>query len=206
MSNSISIIDYGIGNLRSVQKAFESFGVSAQLVTTADPIRSADKVVLPGVGAFKDCVDHLKESGLLDPVLDHIRSGKKFLGICVGMQMLFDVGYEDGEHKGLGILKGKVVRFDVDRTKGLKVPHMGWNQLDIKKPSPLLRDLPKGANAYFVHSYHCVPDDASIIATTTDYGGAFVSSVWKDNVMATQFHPEKSQKVGLQILANFASL
>ena len=117
---SIAIVDYGIGNLRSVQKAFESFGAPAELVTQPDPIQHADKVVLPGVGAFKDCVDHLKSSGLLDPVLAHIRAGKPFLGICVGMQMLFDVGYEDGEHKGLGILKGKVVRFDVDQTLGLE--------------------------------------------------------------------------------------
>jgi len=203
---SIAIVDYGIGNLRSVQKAFESVGASAQLCTDPDRIKAADKVVLPGVGAFKDCVDNLKSSGLVGPVLDHIASGRPFLGICVGMQMLFDVGYEDGEHKGLGILKGKVVRFDVDKQMGLKVPHMGWNQLNARKASPLLKDLPQGAGVYFVHSYHCVPDDESIIATTTDYGRPFVSSVWKGNVLATQFHPEKSQKVGLQILGNFAAL
>ena len=203
---NIAIVDYGIGNLRSVQKAFESVGASAQLVTQPDLIRAADKVVLPGVGAFKDCVDSLRASGLLQPVLDHIASGKPFLGICVGMQMLFDIGCEDGEHKGLGVLKGKVVRFDVDQTMSLKVPHMGWNQLSVRKPSPLLNDLPEGAGVYFVHSYHCVPNDDSIIASTTDYGRPFVSSVWKDNVLATQFHPEKSQKVGLQILGNFARM
>ena len=204
MNLPIAIVDYGIGNLRSVQKAFESVGAAAQLVTQPELIRSADKVVLPGVGAFKDCVANLRSSGLLPPVLDHIASGKPFLGICVGMQMLFDVGYEDGEHQGLGVLKGKVVRFDVDQTMSLKVPHMGWNQLTIRKPSPLFKDLPERAGVYFVHSFHCVPDDESIVAATTDYGRPFVSSIWKDNVLATQFHPEKSQKVGLQILANFA--
>jgi len=205
MNLPIAIVDYGIGNLRSVQKAFESVGAAAQLVTQPELIRSADKVVLPGVGAFKDCVANLRSSGLLPPVLDHIASGKPFLGICVGMQMLFDVGYEDGEHQGLGVLKGKVVRFDVDQTMSLKVPHMGWNQLTIRKPSPLFKDLPERAGVYFVHSFHCVPDDESIVAATTDYGRPFVSSIWKDNVLATQFHPEKSQKVGLQILANFSS-
>ena len=134
---TIAIVDYGIGNLRSVQKAFESVGASAQLVTQPELIQRADKVVLPGVGAFKDCVDNLRSSGLMQPVLDHIASGKPFLGICVGMQMLFDVGYEDGEHKGLGVLKGKVVRFDVDKTMSLKVPHMGWNQLTIINRSPI---------------------------------------------------------------------
>ena len=203
---SLAIVNYGIGNLRSVQKAFESVGTAAVLATDADTIRTADRVVLPGVGAFKDCVDSFKRSGMVDAVLDHIKSGKPFLGICVGMQMLFDVGCEDGEHAGLGVLKGKVDRFDVDTTLGLKVPHMGWNQLTQKKPSPLLKDLPSDCGVYFVHSYHCVADDQSIIATTTDYGRPFVSSVWRDNVMATQFHPEKSQKVGLQILANFAQM
>jgi imidazole glycerol-phosphate synthase subunit HisH len=200
---SIAIVDYGIGNLRSVQKAFESFGASAQLVSDPDLIRKADKVVLPGVGAFKDCIDSLRNSGLTEPVLDHIKSGKPFMGICVGLQMLFDFGYEDGEHHGLGVLKGKCVRFDVDRVMGLKVPHMGWNQLTVRKPSPLFQDLVEGSGVYFVHSYHVVPEDQSIIASTTDYGRPFVSSVWRDNIVATQFHPEKSQKVGLQILANF---
>src|SRR5216110_781908 len=130
----IAIVDYGIGNLRSVQKAFESFGVSASLVSDPDSIGSADKVVLPGVGAFKDCVTALHASGLTDPVLDHIKTGKPFLGICVGMQMLFNVGYEDGEHKGLGVLQGKCVRFDVDRTMGLKVPHIGSNHLTVRRP------------------------------------------------------------------------
>jgi glutamine amidotransferase len=203
---SIAIIDYGMANLRSVQKAFEQVGASAEIISKPDQIDRADKVVLPGVGAFKDAVATLRHHGFADPILRHIERGKTFLGICLGLQMLFDVGYEDGEHRGLGVLKGKCIRFDVDQRLGLKVPHMGWNQLEMKKPSPLLRDLSAGCGVYFVHSYHVVPDDASIVATTTDYGGPFVSSVWRDNVLATQFHPEKSQKVGLQLLSNFAAM
>jgi glutamine amidotransferase len=162
--------------------------------------------VLPGVGAFQDAVRVIREHELGGPIIDHIKSGKPFLGICLGLQMLFDVGYEDGTHQGLGVLRGKCVRFDVDKTMGLKVPHMGWNQLTIVNRSPLLRDLPEGANVYFVHGYHVVPDDPNVIATTTDYGRPFVSSVWRDNLMATQFHPEKSQKVGLKMLENFARI
>jgi glutamine amidotransferase len=203
---SIAIIDYGMANLRSVQKAFEQVGASAEIISKPDQIDRADKIVLPGVGAFKDAVATLRHHGFADSILRHIERGKTFLGICLGLQMLFDVGYEDGEHRGLGVLKGKCIRFDVDQRLGLKVPHMGWNQLEMKKPSPLLRDLPAGCGVYFVHSYHVVPDDASIVATMTDYGGPFVSSVWRDNVLATQFHPEKSQKVGLQLLSNFAAI
>ena len=203
---SISIIDYGMANLRSVQKAFESVGVSADIISTPEAIERADRIVLPGVGAFADAVRTLREKELAGPILAQIKKGTPFLGICLGLQMLFDVDYEDGVHQGLGVLKGKCVRFDVDETLGLKVPHMGWNQLDIKRPSPLFKDLPAGAGVYFVHGYHVVPDEANVIATTTDYGRPFVSSVWRDNVMATQFHPEKSQRVGLKILANFAGL
>jgi glutamine amidotransferase len=158
------------------------------------------------VGAFQDAVATLRERHLDRPILRHIEKGKPFLGVCLGLQMLFDVGYEDGEHRGLGVLKGRCVRFDVDETMGLKVPHMGWNQLDVRNRSPLVKGLPEGCSVYFVHGYHVEPEDESVIATTTDYGRPFVSSVWRDNVMATQFHPEKSQKVGLQILANFAGL
>jgi glutamine amidotransferase len=200
----LAIVDYGMGNLRSVQKAFAEVGFDAQI--TADPteIERADKVVLPGVGAFNDAVTTIREKRMVDPITRHIEKGKPFLGICLGLQMLFDVGYEDGEHHGLGIIPGKCVRFEVDRTQGLKVPHMGWNQLQFRKPSPLFRDLAPECNVYFVHSFHVVPSDADVIASTTDYGGAFTSSIWRDNLMATQFHPEKSQKVGLHILANFA--
>jgi imidazole glycerol-phosphate synthase subunit HisH len=203
---SISIIDYGMANLRSVQKAFEQVGHRAEIISRPEQIEAADKVVLPGVGAFQDAVATLRAQELDAPVIRHIERGKPFLGICLGLQMLFDVGYEDGEHRGLGVLRGKCVRFDVDRTMGLKVPHMGWNQLDVRRPSPLFNGLPEGAGVYFVHSYHVEPEDPNVIATTTDYGVPFVSSVWRDNVMATQFHPEKSQKVGLQILANFAGM
>ena len=202
----LSIIDYGMANLRSVQKGFESVGVRADIISKPDEIRKADKIVLPGVGAFQDAVATLRESGLAEPIVEHIKAGKPFLGICLGLQMLFDVGYEDGEHRGLGVLGGSCVRFDVDASHHLKVPHMGWNQLTMQKPSPILRDLPEGAGVYFVHSYHVVPTDRTVIATTTDYGRPFVSSIWKDNIVATQFHPEKSQKVGLQILANFAAM
>jgi glutamine amidotransferase len=202
----IGIIDYGMANLRSVQKAFETVGVRADIISTPQQIERADRIVLPGVGAFADAVRTLREKELAGPILTHIERGKPFLGICLGLQMLFDVGYEDGEHQGLGVLKGSCARFDVDETMGLKVPHMGWNHLDVKRPSPLFRDLPAGSAVYFVHGYHVVPDDPNVIATTTDYGRPFVSSVWRDNVMATQFHPEKSQRVGLKILSNFAAL
>lgn len=202
----ISIIDYGMANLRSVQKGFESVGASAEIISKPEQIRSASRIVLPGVGAFADAVRTLREHDLVPAILEHIKSGKPFLGICLGLQMLFDVGYEDGTHEGLGVFKGKCVRFDVDTALGLKVPHMGWNQLDAKNPSPLMKDLPQRSNVYFVHSYHVVPDDASIIATTTDYGRPFVSSIRRDNVVATQFHPEKSQKVGLKILENFSAM
>jgi glutamine amidotransferase len=203
---TIAIIDYGMANLRSVQKGFEAIGAAAEIVSQPGQIEQFDKVVLPGVGAFQDAVATLRDTGLDRPILRHIERGRPFLGICLGLQMLFDVGYEDGEHRGLGVLRGTCVRFDVDRRLGLKVPHMGWNQLTFRHPAPLYRDLPDGCGVYFVHSFHVVPQDPSVIATTTDYGGDFVSSVCRDNVMATQFHPEKSQKVGLQILANFARL
>ncbi|HEX8523484.1 MAG TPA: imidazole glycerol phosphate synthase subunit HisH [Tepidisphaeraceae bacterium] len=203
---SIAIVDYGMANLRSVQKAFEQVGHRADIISKAEDVAKADKVVLPGVGAFADAVATLRDSGLADPIIQHINNGKPFLGICLGLQMLFDVGYEDGEHRGLGVLKGKCVRFDVDERLKLKVPHMGWNQLDVQKKSPLLKDLPDNAGVYFVHSYHVVPADPNVIATTTSYGDSFVSSIWRDNIMATQFHPEKSQRVGLKMLQNFAEM
>jgi glutamine amidotransferase len=203
---TISILDYGMANLRSVQKGFEQVAARAQIITEPEQIDRADKFVLPGVGAFQDAVATLRQRGHDQAIKRHIEKGKPFLGVCLGLQMLFDVGYEDGEHRGLGVLKGRCVRFDVDETMGLKVPHMGWNQLEVRSRSPLVKDLPEGCSVYFVHGYYVEPEDESVIATTTDYGRPFVSSVWRDNIMATQFHPEKSQKVGLQILSNFAGL
>jgi glutamine amidotransferase len=206
---TIAIIDYGMANLRSVQKAFEQVGHRAQIIARPEEIDRAAKIVLPGVGAFKDAVATLRQKELAGPIVRHIEKGKPFLGICLGLQMLFDKGYEDGEHEGLGLFRGACVRFDVDDTMGLKVPHMGWNQLTVRRPSPLVRDLPPESNVYFVHGYHVVPangDADDVVATTTDYGRPFVSSIWRDNVMATQFHPEKSQRVGLKILENFAAL
>jgi glutamine amidotransferase len=199
---SVAIIDYGMANLRSVQKGFEQVGHAASIIRTPEEIDAADKIVLPGVGAFKDAVRVLRETHLADAVKRHIARGKPFLGICLGLQMLFDVGYEDGEHQGLGVFRGSCVRFTVDDSAGLKVPHMGWNQLQMHTPSPLFKNLP-GDHVYFVHSYFAQPDDPSLVSTTTDYGQTFTSSIWRDNVMATQFHPEKSQAVGLKILENF---
>jgi glutamine amidotransferase len=200
----IKIIDYGMGNLRSVQKALAEVGHRSEIIDRPDDIAQADRLVLPGIGAFCDAIATLREKHFVEPILKHIRKDKPLLGICLGLQMLFDVGYEDGEHRGLGVIAGKCVRFDVDQTMHLKVPHMGWNQLNMRAPSPLFAGIPSNAGVYFVHGYHVVPDDESVIATTTDYGRPFVSSIRRGNLMATQFHPEKSQKVGLQILANFA--
>ncbi len=203
---SIAIVDYGMANLRSVQKALAAVGSDAEVVSTPEQIRRADHLVLPGVGAFRDAVATLRSLHLDGPIKEHVARGRPLLGICLGLQMLFDVGTEDGEHAGLGILAGRCVRFDVDRAFGLKVPHMGWNDLRRRTDTPLLRGVPEAAGVYFVHGYHVEPADPSVIATTTSYGRPFVSSVWRDNLMATQFHPEKSQAVGLQILSNFARL
>lgn len=203
---SISILDYGMANLRSVQKAFEHEGFAARIINSAAEVKSAERLVLPGVGAIADALATLRSRGLDEAIIHHIQAGRPFLGICLGLQMLFEVGHEDGEHRALGIFGGACVRFDVDTRLNLKVPHMGWNQLQIKSPSPLLNDVRDGDEVYFVHSYHVTPTDQSIIATTTNYGGDFVSSIWRDNIVATQFHPEKSQAVGLKMLANFGRM
>ncbi len=205
----ITIIDYGMGNLRSVQKGFEKVGFSAEV--TADPraVERAEKLVLPGVGAFKDCMDNLRNGDFIDAIHGHVSSGRPFLGICLGLQLLFTESEEFGCHQGLGIIPGKVRRFAEDMEvagERLKVPHMGWNQISIEQPSPLLRGVEDGSSVYFVHSYYVDPEDAATVATTTDYGRRFCSSIWHDNVMATQFHPEKSQQVGLNILKNFGEL
>ncbi len=193
-----------MGNLRSVQKGFQKVG--HQAVVTSDPaqVAAAAKVVLPGVGAFEECIAELRRRDLVHSVREAIDGGKPFLGICLGLQLLFDVGYENGRHQGLGILPGEVVRFDLP--KGYAVPHMGWNQLNIRRPAPILDGIVAGTYVYFVHSYYVVPKDAQVIATETDYGKPFCSMVWRDNVFATQFHPEKSQSDGLRILKNFAEL
>jgi glutamine amidotransferase len=200
----IAIIDYGMGNLRSVQKAFEKVGHEA--IVTSDPaqVAAATKVILPGVGAFEDAMVELRRLNLVKPVLQAIDAGKPFLGICLGLQLLFEVSHENGRHTGLGVLRGECVRFDLP--KEFAVPHMGWNQLDVRRPAPILEGVTKGAYVYFVHSYYVAPADAEVIATETDYGGPFCSMIWRNNVFATQFHPEKSQAEGLKILKNFAEL
>jgi glutamine amidotransferase len=205
----IGIIDYGMGNLRSVQKALERVGADARLVTTPSDLARAEKIVLPGVAAFGDAMAQLHGQGLVAPLVSAIRAGTPYLGFCLGLQLLFDVSYENGQHTGLGVLAGKVVRFQFDASmtgQRLSVPHMGWNQIRQTKVCPMLVGVDDNAYVYFAHSYYVVPADPSVIVTTTEYGYQFVSSVWKDNVFATQFHPEKSQKVGLRILENFTKL
>ena len=202
---NIAIVDYQMGNLRSVQKALEHVGYQAEVTGDPEKVSRADKVILPGVGAFGDAIHELTARNLSEPIVEAINVGKPFLGICLGLQMLFDVGLEGGEHAGLGVLRGEVDKFSIQ--PGLKVPHMGWNRVSIQQPNcPLLKDVPEDAHFYFVHSYYCKPSDASVNWLTCDYGIEFCASIWKDNLFATQFHPEKSQKDGLQILKNFAEL
>jgi len=202
----IAIIDYGMGNLRSVQKGFERMGREA--VVTRDPraILDAGKVVLPGVGAFPDCMRNLEEYGLIDAVQKSIASGKPFLGICLGLQLLFTESEEFGLSKGLDIIKGRVIRFKGAEFKDLKIPHMGWNSASIRRRPPAMADVPDNNYFYFVHSFHVVPEDKGVIATTTNYGIDFISSIWKDNIFAVQFHPEKSQALGLSILKRFGEM
>ena len=198
----ITIIDYGMGNLRSVQKAFEKVGAKARITQKEEEILRAEKIVLPGVGAMQPAMDKLDTLGIIAAINRVIREGKPFLGICLGFQLLFETSTEGGYTRGLGILKGSVERFSQ-----LKVPQIGWNQLHIKNPfSPLLKGIEESANVYFCHSYFVQPGDPSVIAATTDYAKEFVSSVYKDNVFGVQFHPEKSQAVGLNILKNFHEL
>jgi len=200
----IAVVDYGMGNLRSVQKAFERVGCAADLTSDPDTVRRADKVVVPGVGAFGDAMAELRARGLVEPIVDAIAADKPFLGICLGLQILFDHSSEGGDHQGLGVLRGEVVRFDP--RPGLKIPHMGWNQIRIRRPTPVLSGVPDGAYVYFVHSYYVAPADADLVATQTDYPEPFTSMVWRGHLFAAQFHPEKSQSVGLRIIRNFASL
>ena len=202
----IALLDYGSGNLRSVHKALLKVGSDVRVAQRPDEIGDARAMVLPGVGAFDDCINALRRQELLEASRDFIKSGKPFLGICVGYQALFEKSEEFNScAAGLGIFKGTVVRFP--KKNGLKIPQIGWNRLEIQQPDcPLFRGVAGGSYVYFVHSFYPQPLDASIVATRTDYGETFASSVWRDNVYATQFHPEKSQTVGLQLLKNFVEL
>ncbi len=253
----IAIVDYGLANLRSVQKGFERVGANdAEIVRSPEAVRRAEKVVLPGVGAFGDAMALIRERGFVEPLVEAARSGRPFLGICLGLQLLFDVSTEGGECEGFGLVPGRVERFDFrnrvepQRHKGevehggtenaektwnrrdaedaetmadlksqisesairnpqsaiLKVPHMGWNQMTWERDCPLLRGLESGTHFYFVHSYYVKPENRDVICGTCDYGGPFTAMIWRDNLYATQFHPEKSQQGGLTILKNFASL
>lgn len=204
----IAIVDYGMGNLRSAQKGFEAVGHDAVVTDNPEIIAQADAVVLPGVGAFKDCYDGLVERGLVDSVKAAVASGKPFLGICVGMQLLFEYGEEGEGSPGLGIFSGRVVRFPEALQTGLKVPHMGWNQIDPVEGqnAQLFKHMSDTPFTYFVHSYHVQPEDESIILATCDYGKSFPAVVGRDNVYAVQFHPEKSQTEGLALLRAFGEL
>jgi glutamine amidotransferase len=200
-----TIIDYGIGNLRSLQKAFEAAGVEVE--RTGDPaaLARAERLVLPGVGAFGACASELKERDLAAPVLDAARRGVPLMGVCVGMQLLFDVSEERGTHAGLGLLPGRVVRFQEGEER-LKVPHMGWNRLDVQREHPLLDGLDEGAFVYFVHSYHAEADQPDDVLASASYGRAFPAVVGRGTVMGAQFHPEKSGPAGLRLLRNFGAL
>ena len=200
----IAIIDYGMGNLRSVQKGFEKVGHHAVVTRDREEVQKAAKVVLPGVGAMEDAIAELNRLGLTNSILQAIDSGKPFLGICLGLQLLFERSYENGEHAGLGVLKGEVVRFDLPPE--YSVPHMGWNEAIIRRRPPILEGIEEGTHFYFVHSYYVVPEDPEVIAVEADYHRPFCAMVWRDNLFATQFHPEKSQDNGLKILKNFAEL
>ena len=201
----IALLDYGAGNVRSVQKALEAAGGEVSLVASAGKMRDASAVVLPGVGAFDDCVNAMEKQELLEGVGEFIKTGRPFLGICVGYQALFERSEEFNScAAGLGVFEGNVVRFS---DNGIKVPQIGWNKVEILKPEcPILKGIPSGSYFYFVHSYFPQPAEESIAATRTTYGNTFVSAVWRDNIFATQFHPEKSQKNGLRLLENFVDL
>jgi glutamine amidotransferase len=198
---NIVIIDYGMGNLRSVQKGFEWIGVEAQVSRNKREIARTSAIVLPGVGAFKDCMENLEKYGLVEPLLRFIEQGKPYLGICLGLQILFSESEEFGSCKGLDLIRGKVVRFRSDPEH--KVPHMGWNTIEKGKEVPMLQGVESGDFFYFVHSYYVTPEETQWISTLTPYGERFVSSIWKENIFAMQFHPEKSQQKGLRILENF---
>lgn len=197
----IIVVDYGMGNLRSVSKAFEAVGAEVKVSSKPKDIKNSKAIVVPGVGAFGDAIKHLKELNLYDEIINHINNKKPYFGICLGLQILFEKGYEFGEHRGLGIIKGKVIRFK--QKEGYKIPHMGWNQVNIKQKEGLFTDIKNSEFFYFVHSFYVVPEDSKVIASTTDYINKFCSSIKIDNIWAVQFHPEKSQKPGLKLIKNF---
>lgn len=201
----IAVIDYGVGNLFSVEKALAAVGADVQVTSDSEVLRQAEKIVLPGVGAFGDCIRNLEGTGLIPVIKSEIEAGKPLLGICVGLQILFHGSEESPEAKGLGILKGMVRRISAP---GLKIPHMGWNSISVKGEDgkKLLRGLDEHPYVYFVHSYHAVPEEEKVTAAVTEYGEVVTAAVMRDNVWATQFHPEKSGDVGLQILKNFVSV
>jgi len=203
VTRPFAIVDYGVGNVRSAQKAFEAVGQPAEITSDPHRIAAAPAVVLPGQGAFGTCMRNLRAAALDEPVLRAIDSGRPFLGICIGMQLLFEGSDESPGVAGLGVLRGRVVRFPRDPER--KVPHMGWNQLRIVRRAPALADVADGAWVYFVHSYYAQPADASVVATTTSYGLEFASSVARDNLYAGVFHPEKSQRVGLALIRSFVA-
>jgi glutamine amidotransferase len=198
----IVIIDYGMGNLRSVQKAIEAVGRRAEITTDPDRVRRASRVILPGVGAFADAMAELRRTGMDQAFTEAVRAGKPCLGVCLGLQLLFTTSFEDGEHQGLGLIPGRVVR--ITSRPGLKIPHMGWNTLTVRRPIPLLEGLDPDPSVYFVHSYHAVADRPEDVAAETDYGGPITAVVGRENLSACQFHPEKSQRTGLAMYANFA--
>lgn len=198
----VVVVDYGMGNVRSVEKALAHVGASVEVTSDGERVRSASRLVLPGVGAFGDAMAELRRRRLIEPLKEAIEAGKPFLGICLGLQVLFETSEESPGTRGLGIVPGEVKRF---RTH-LKVPHMGWNELAIRRPCPLFEEIDDRPFVYFVHSYYVVPRDEQWIAATTDYDGEFVSAVWRGRCFATQFHPEKSQLVGLRMLKNFLAI
>ncbi len=200
----ISILDYSVNNLRSVQKAFEHLGHETRVVSRPEEIASAEKLVLPGVGAFGEAMRNLQARGLVEPVVEHAQSGKPLLGVCLGMQLLFDWSDELGLSVGLGILAGRVQKFEA--APDLKIPHMGWSGLSFPRASQLYQGLEEGEMTYFVHSYHVLPEDPSVIAATAQHGTRFVAGVERGSVVGAQFHPEKSSFVGLRVLDNFARL
>lgn len=202
----IAIIDYGMGNLRSVSKGFESLGHPTSVTRIPDEILNSSGIVLPGVGAFGDCISNLDEFNLIEPIKKSMIQGKPFLGICLGLQVLFEESEESPGVRGLGIFKGKIVKFPKLHHNRLKIPHMGWNQVRLAKEAPVLKGIPNGSWFYFVHSYYPEPEDQEIVAATTTYGIDFTCAVSVGSVFACQFHPEKSSSMGLRILENFGDL